>query len=230
MTGQDGFWSVPLAAVCLNVVLALLPGAGRCARQASDVPYDGDYGPSLCDLSVKRSYPGSYDSLKDVDFRNLTAHIFYNQGKSELIATLRKGSFERKLKFSYDSVTVDAVHELPRNSSGTERALVLFTWFASGGSSSTEGVAQVFELRDHRLTITQQLDWDEHFQTSEPYASFESSSNTLTVRAAHYLPGDSHCCVSAMDVVTLRLNKARFAKRSVLTELSDYGKSAGKKI
>ncbi len=45
--------------------------------------------------------------------------------------------------------------------------------------------------------------WDEHFDTNKSYASFNEKSRTLIVRTAHYLPGNAHYCVSAIDVITL---------------------------
>ncbi len=96
-------------------------------------------------------------------------------------------------------------------------------------SSSTEGLAKVFRLDAGRLTIVPGLDWDEHFDAKSKY-SFDARTNTLVVRAAHYLPGDAHCCVSAMDVFTLRWAGTTFAQASMKTELSDHGKRAGKTL
>jgi len=60
--------------------------------------------------------------------------------------------------------------------------------------------------------------------------SFDAAKNELVIRSAHYVPGDAHCCVSAMDVVTLRWDGVRFVPVGIQTELSDYGKEAGKTL
>lgn len=211
--------------------LAISPmAAPQLRQQPSGVPYDQDFGPPFETTALNYRYLGSYDRMKDIDFRNVTAHIFYDQGKSEFTARLSNGSFEGRLKIGLDSVNLDAVHQLPAASPNTEYELVLLTWFSARGSSDTSGIAQVFELRDHRLTIKQQMNWDEHFEPDGPYVLFDEQSRTLTFRAAHYLPGDSHCCVSAVDVVTMRWNGIHFARIALRTELSKYGKRIGKRI
>jgi len=92
------------------------------------------------------------------------------------------------------------------------------------------GIAQVFELYKHRLAAIQQLEWDKEFDTSKPYISFNEESHTLVIRAAHYLPQDAHCCVSAMDVVTFNWNGSAFVNPGMHPELSDYGIRMGKKL
>ncbi len=74
------------------------------------------------------------------------------------------------------------------------------------------------------------MQWDTHFQTKEPTVSFDPGANALMVRTAHYIPGDAHCCVSAMDVITLRWDGTRFGQKDFKTELSDYGKAEGKTL
>lgn len=61
-----------------------------------------------------------------------------------------------------------------------------------------------------------------------PTASFDAGTNILVIRSSHYIPGDAHCCVSAMDVVTFRWDQTRFVQSELQTELSKYGKTAGK--
>lgn len=217
------------AVICL-ILVALSTAASQLHQQSSRTPYDDNFGPHFEVISPNYRYSGFYDRMKDIDFRNLTAHIFYNQGESEFTARLRNGSFERKLEIGLDSLRLEAVHQLPAAKPNTEYELVLLTWFSARGSSETSGIAQVFELRDHCLTIKQQIDWDEHFESDGPYVSYEKQSRTLTFRTAHYLPGDSHCCVSAADVVTVRWNGISLSRTSVRTELSRYGRSTGKKI
>jgi len=54
------------------------------------------------------------------------------------------------------------------------------------------------------------------------------SMNTLVIRSAHYIPGDAHCCVSAMDIVTFKWDGTRLVQSDIQTELSAYGKREGK--
>jgi hypothetical protein len=73
---------------------------------------------------------------------------------------------------------------------------------AWGGSSSQGGMAKVFTMSGGRMRVVQEIDWDTYFDAGQPTHSFDPSTNTLVIRSAHYIPGDAHCCVSAMDAVT----------------------------
>ena len=210
-------------------VFTCLSGPGISA-QSRNVPYDPDFGPSFSEVSLNDSSPATYDRIEEVDFRNQTFRWSDKRGKSEIKVILKKGWYESRDSGGYETVKLDFIHYLPSEDATRQYAMVLYTWSFGSGSSNTDGIAQVFELFDHRLTLRQQLEWDEHFDTSKPYMSFNAKSAMLIVRTAHYLPGDAHCCVSALDVITLRWNGSRFVKNARRTELSNYGIRAGKKI
>jgi len=74
------------------------------------------------------------------------------------------------------------------------------------------------------------MQWDTHFQTKKPTDSFDPGTKTVVVRTAHYIPGDAHCCVSGMDVITSRWDGKHFLQREFKTELSEYGKAQGKTL
>lgn len=198
--------------------------------QSRGVPYDGDPGPLFFESKLNSPYPGSYANIESVDFREHTLTIL---GKDKHVlsrARLKDGRYEHRHRTWYETVKLDSVYYLPAQNPDRQAALVLYTWFSVSGSSGTEGIAEVYALEAQQLKLVQQLSWDEHFETDGRYASFDEKLQTLTVRSAHYLPGDSDCCVSAMDIVTLRWDGELFAKRSVRVELSTYGKANGKKL
>ena len=224
------------AAIILCFLFALggsLPLDCQVGGNNSSVPSDQDYGPgpSFHNLSTARAYSGTHRSIHEIDFRNLAIYVFDENGKSQWHFKLENGKREIQSRTEIDTMTLDSLHYLP--SSGEpkgEYALVLFDWFAASGSSGSTGIAQVFEVLDHRLKVVQQVDWDQHFDSGAPYKSFDQKTSTLTFRSAHYLPGDAHCCVSAMDVVTLHWDGTRFVQTAISTELSEYGKSQGKTL
>jgi hypothetical protein len=109
-----------------------------------------------------------------------------------------------------------------------DSAIVLYSWFAAGGSSSQGGIAEVFTVSGSHLRALQKIGWDTHFHAGEPTDSFDPKTKTLVIRSAHYMPGDANCCISAMDVVTFGWDGTRFVESGVQTELSEYGKSEGK--
>jgi len=188
--------------------------------QTSQVPYAPDSdgpGPTFTSENISLSYPGSYSSIRKVDFRNLKP--------------LKNGHYkddEPGSHFSMDLVSIYYLSTLPSSRGGS--ALVLYSWFDAGGSSSQRGTAQVFTVSAGHLTSVQKIDWDTHFQAGQPSDTFDSNTNTLVIRSAHYIPGDAHCCISAMDVVTFRWNGASFVQADIQTKLSGYGKSEGKTL
>jgi len=212
-----------------SLALAILSPAVLSAEKES-VPYAEFYGPLFGNESVNFSCPGHYRSIRDVDYRNLTLHVFGSKGKPPMRVPLKDGKWTQDKDQMHDEVGIEEIHYLPKQSEApAEYALLIFSWFSVGGSSSKEGYAQVFRLSNRQLSVVQQLYWDEHFQTKQYYV-FDKRTLTLTIRSAHYLPGDAHCCVSAMDVVTLHWNGRRLVEASKTTELSDYGKGEKKTL
>ncbi|HTD21844.1 MAG TPA: hypothetical protein VK738_04275 [Terriglobales bacterium] len=130
----------------------------------------------------------------------------------------------------FQSVHLNAIHYLPSENGDRQYAIVSYTLQGGYGSSTVEGIAQVFELTAHHLMTIEQLEWDNDFVTSKPYLSFNEKSRRLIVRSGHPLPGDAKCCVSAMDVFTLHWEGNRFVELGMHTELSDEGIRAGKKL
>ena len=196
-----------------QLALLLIPLAAACG-QTSPVPYAPDSdgpGPTFTSENVSLSYPGAYSSIRKVNFRNLD------------------GRYKKHDPDDHYSVKLNSVHYLGGSSPSKEQsALVLYSWIDGGGSSSQGEIAQVFTLLEGHLRSVQKIGWDTHFQAGQPTHSFDERTNTLVIRSAHYIPGDAHCCISAMDVVTFRWDGTRFAQSGIQTELSEYGKSAGK--
>jgi hypothetical protein len=202
------------ATALLHLVLVAVFG------QVSPVPYAPDSdgpGPTFASRAVTISFPGKYSCVQKVDFSSLKP--------------LRKGRYREDQDGIHYSEQVDKVYYLPDSSSAnTKAALVLYSWFSVGGSSSQGERAQVFSIVGGTLRSTQEITWDTHFQAGQPTVAFNPSTYMLVIRSAHYIPGDAHCCVSAMDAVTYRWDGSLFVQADIKTELSEYGKDAGKKL
>jgi hypothetical protein len=198
--------------------------------QTSQVPYaqqsDGP-GPTFTSENVSVSYPGSYSSIRKVDFRNFKIPFF-----DEKPFSLKNGHYKHDEPLGHWSIDLDSVYYLSTSpSSKGSSALVLYSWFGAGGSSSQGGIAEVFNVSVGHLRSVQEINWDTHFEEAgQPTESFDPRTNTLVIRSAHYIPGDAHCCVSAMDIVTFRWNGARFVQADLRTELSEYGRREGKTL
>jgi hypothetical protein len=172
------------------------------------------------------SYPGSFASLRKIDFRNFNFLSFDKDGKPSPDFALKNGHFQHDEETNHYSYDLDSIHNLPKSAlSKGDSALVLISWFAAGGSSSSGGRAIVFTLTSSHLRVVQELDCDTHFHAGGPTDSFNPATNSLVIRSAHYIPGDAHCCVSAMDVVSFRWDGVRLVQTGLQTELSEYGRT-----
>jgi hypothetical protein len=161
-----------------------------------------------------------------VDFENLKVTFWNDKNGRPMLNQLKNGGWEIRFRNgAYDSICLRAVHSLRSADPGRQYALAVYEEDNAGGSSSQDGIAQVFELADERLTVMEQIDWDLHY--GGPYGpldDFDEKANTFTVRSAHYQPGDGHCCVSWFDVVTYRWDGWGFNETSIQTEPSNYGR------
>jgi hypothetical protein len=214
-TGEFGCRGTDVIRAVALLVSALTP----VFSQSSPVPYapnsDGP-GPTFSSKAEINVLPGRYSSIQKVDFHNLRP--------------LKNGRYQENKDGFHYSEELDRVYYLGAGTTNRSSALVLHSWFGAGGSSSQGGVAQVFSIVNGGLRSTQKITWDTHFQTGQQFVTFEESTNALVIRSAHYIPGDAHCCVSAMDVVTFRWDGAAFVQADLQTELSDYGRKAGKQL
>jgi hypothetical protein len=164
----------------------------------SPVPYctqcDGS-GPTFSIRRFRQSYIGVYSSIRNVDFQKIQTETHRNR---------RQHDNDPGDHYSEKQVSVQYL--------GGDSALVLNFWSDGGGSSTQGMLAAVFNLSRRHLKSVQSIAWDTHFEAGGPTESFDPKTNTLVVRSAHYIPGDAHCCVSAMDVVTLRWDGKHFIR------------------
>lgn len=211
-------------------VLALASISLCVFAQAPTVPYAQFFGPDFDNVHVDHAYPGAYESIRKVNFRNFRLIVFDQSGRTDTVLPFKDGSRKWTGKGEADEARIEEVDYLtPAGVSTPEYALVIFHWISVAGGSDTDGFGQVFRLAARGLHVVQQLRWNEQFETKERY-TFDAATKTLIARSAHYLPGDAHCCISAMDVFTLQWNGSAFVQKAVTTELSDYGKREGKKL
>jgi len=165
----------------------------------------------------------TYTSIRQVDFKNLTLYGVDGGRKfTSHFVQLQGGKYEMHGEHGCgEDVEIESTHYI-----GQRHALVIISCVSWCGSSTSSAVAQVFEVSDHRLMVTQSIDWDDD-GVDPPFYFFDEGTNALETRAAHCLPTDGHHCQSAVDISTFRWDGSRFVRTGVRTELSDYGRSRG---
>ncbi len=190
--------------------------------QTSHVPYEKYGGPLFSLTRAKVSRPSQARSIRDIDFKN------FDMPLRDETAKLRDGKYENRLNGVYESVECRTVYYL-----GKSHALAVFDLVTGGADTTSSMSAQLFRLSSGKLTEVQEISWDIDATRGEQpprLFSFDESVKSLTVRASHYMPGDAHCCISAIDVATFTWKGDHFEQASVTTELSDYGSSHGKTV
>ena len=147
-------------------------------------------------------FPNKAESLKSVDFRNLS----YRLGNDTVV--LQNGSFSRKDEpFGGINAELEETWLFDVKDGVPRHALVSIYVDTYGGSSSPNGYVLLFEIREGRLVMTQQFRYDA--QAPGTGASFNASRTTLTVtgRSDENTP---NCCPKHVDVVTFAWRGDRF--------------------
>ncbi len=198
------------------------PGDSGTSTVKPGAPFDPSVASGLRITKMEYAYPRKYRSIREVDIESLTLHFFDDAGKPTRSLHLKNGAFQHKARGDSLEVSASPVEYLtPAGAPGPEYALLILSADSKGATSSREGTAQVFQLSDQRLSIVQELKWDEQFEPESvsQYWSFDPSENTLAVYSVHRDPADAACCPSAMDVITLRWTDNAFAGHSMRREL-----------
>ena len=184
------------------------------SAQQSPVPYADADGPTFAAHPDADTWPGSYQSIRSADFRNLRLPRVLAGDEA---MRLRNGHYEHNEPFDQSSVDLDSVRYLTAEGF----ALVVYSWFAAGGSSSSGDYAALFKVSNGRLQSLQSISWSTHSAGPRPTWSFDPKTNTVVIRSDHCRPGDAH--ISAVDVVTYRWN-GTLSSRPALPQSCSLGK------
>src|SRR5262249_8653176 len=153
-----------------------------------------------------------YDAITTVDFKNMTLNLL-DRERTVQSFKLRNGvnRFRDDIGIALgrpwnNEITLRSVVYLTAGNASHEYALVFWDWFSASGSSTITAVSQLFALHDRDLRVVQQITSDPRFNSAGPHRTFNKQTNTLEIRSTHYMPGDPHCCVSAVDIVIFKWN------------------------
>lgn len=200
----------------LLLATLLAPGQSR-------IPYEPSIGPLFSVKALDLSQSSHARSIRNVDFRN---SWIFEPGPIRL----KDGRYENEDRgtMSFDSVDLVSIHYV-----GSHYALVVYQELEGAGSSTNSAIAEIFRLSDGRLSVVQRVRWDEDAMRNEtvpkPF-SFNANTLVLVIRSSHYMPGDAHCCISAVDVVTFTWRDTHFEQIGIQTVLSSYGRAIGRKL
>jgi len=89
-----------------------------------------------------------------------------------------------------------------------------YSWEWVVASSSHLDVVQVVELRDHRLVVIQQLEFDTHHGGKNTGADYDPRTKILEIRAVGYSGSEGRCCPSKLKIVKYAWQTNRFHRVS----------------
>jgi hypothetical protein len=94
--------------------------------------------------------------------------------------------------------------------------VVDYGWFEAAGSSNSVDIVQLFELRDAKVYITQQIEVITHHGGKAVGAWLDVNKKLLTVKAVAS-SGKGRCCPTHMNVVVFGGNGTQFRRVSAKT-------------
>ena len=169
---------------------------------------------SYYSVSPAFEYHHRYNSIGQVDFRNLELNIFDAKGKVRVQAKLKDGVYETS-GMPRDWVALNGVSFFDFQAGKPRYALVSFLWTWTGADASSYGGVQLFTIQNGFLTVVQQIFFTARHAGAG--AIFDSATGVLLVSSSHYLQVDAHCCPSRQDVIRYAWSGHDFRQAGVKT-------------
>jgi hypothetical protein len=188
-------------AIVLVSVLTTL----ACRQSKPDIASKSRAAPNYDFSFPNYQYAEKVSSLQTLDFKNIVVFWFAGAEPKSSVK-LRDGSVLLKLKHGgYEKVHVDLV-ELVTSRLGEKAAIIDLQWDDCGGSCSSVGRVQVFELLARHPTVVQDIEYDRSALGTGGH--FDATSQTLTVvgRSNDHTPD---CCPGNLDVMRFTWNGKR---------------------
>ena len=198
-----------LGLLTIGLIAFVMAARAQTPTVLHPMPYDKAFGPGYLVARPNFTYPQAVSSLADLDYKNSVLHTFSRQGKHWTCGQLHDGSWEGIEGVSLVKLTFRKSFVLHEDSD-PGHVLVLFDYFSGVGKRDNDLYAQVWALQGNHLKIIQQWRLNIHLLELEESYSFDVEQNILKVRATHYLPGDSHACISAYDELIFQWEDSLF--------------------
>lgn len=188
--------------VCFEVIFLLLVGGMLTPAWAASVYV----------IEPSYQYSVAVPSIRAVDFKNLRLVHFY-EGKLDRSFQLKDGKYHDEGSLGGNDLSLGDISYFSPGEGEPEAALVGVDWVSWGGSSSSDGLLQLFEVQSGHLQLIQQFDWDST-DVSIAGFKFDKDAGVLTV-TARADDASFHHQPEHVDVVTFKWNGAAFQQVSV---------------
>jgi hypothetical protein len=187
----------------------LLVGAATlglaAAEKPSPSPGDGrGVAPSFLFFSPHRSLEETTLGIAAIDFRNRAYRLPGDgEGAAPAEIPLQDGRYAKSGEGApSETVEISEIRYYPAGSVPAQLAIVFLTRVRAGGSSSCDGIVQLFGVSEGHLMMHHQVTYNCH---GESGARVSESGEDLEIRSVAFAPGDAHCCPSFQDLAAFKI-------------------------
>lgn len=160
-------------------------------------------------------YAQAADSVHSVDFKNLRLVVF--DGNKETNYLLRDGKYSKARTNEdpfFEEVALESAYYFDYAAQKAGHALVVFDDSAASGSSTDDGIVQVFAIKRGHPVVLQQFRFDKQAPGTE--VKFDAGKNILTI-TARSRDDSAHCCPENIDRAVYRWNGSTFELQNCRT-------------
>ncbi len=153
---------------------------------------------------ANRLFASNISDLTHVDFANLQA-VEIDGGEWQKLRNGKGKSIHKEDIPGFVEVWLNWAHAL-----NEDHWVADYSWFWAAGTSNSSEIVQVFELRDGKVYITQQIEAVTHHGGRSVAAWFNANKKLLTVKAVESDSPKGRCCPTKMNVLVFRWEGKQF--------------------
>jgi hypothetical protein len=166
-------------------------------------------------IRASRLFSSKVSGLNQIDFANMRAFVVSSDAGISEWQQLRHGrGMTKELAPAGSFAGSTEVRLAWQKQLDASHAVVAYDWEWVGGSSSHSQLVQVFELRDDKIFITQQIEADTHHGDTAVGAVLNPSKKTLIVRSVELDSPKGRCCPTQINVVAFAWTGKQFRRVS----------------
>jgi hypothetical protein len=169
---------------------------------SSQTSRDEDFGiHTVCHGS--RLFVSKVPDFSKMDLKNMKAFFLDRDGKIGEWQALKRGHGKTTHLVKQSGVEVGSYTDLKwQRLLDSEHQVATYEWQWVGANTSESILVQVFEFREDKVFITQQIEAEAHGPGAG--ADFNPRTNLLTVHSLVFSDKDGHCCPSSLSTVVFR--------------------------
>ena len=159
-------------------------------------------------------FASNVSDFDHLDLRNSQAVYIEPDGNKGEWQELKRGRGKTRILHNGQFESATDVGFRWQYSLDANHIVVTYWWVWIAGSSSQSDIIQVFESRDGKVFITQQIEADTHGGGTVAGASFNRNAKSLTVKAVELDSPNGRCCPTHLNIVVFHWDGMKFRQAS----------------